>query len=307
MLRGKLCQPRKKHSLEQASGSSHWVTADEERQLKDAIQASRGDAYQKKSYDAALAQAMEASRATAASEAEESEALRIAIEASLVDSRQKNLGLGLNPAATNRFEEVMELAAQCTLACCPSQPGGHHESVTFLRVNDSESHPAARHGEAAPDATPWKDDLPMPDDSIDATHASQRIIKATFGQDTRRFRVYFASRAPEEVLAVLHSTIEVGFGLPEGFATPPAYLLKYRDDEGDLCTLVSSTMGDFLELACGEGPLRIEVMKASEGLEGFSIGTPPVSPRGNCSESCSQSIEDDYETSWSLVEAEPGL
>lgn len=275
------------------------------------MQASRGDALEKNSYDSAFAQALEASRATAAAEAEEVEALRLAMEASLAESKQKNLGLGLKPAANAYLEKAMELAAQCTSDWCSSHMEERRidpmpddkRNATFSEICDVHSGQGLTEYQLTEH---WNQDIaPVAATDVPAS----RIIKATFGQDTRRLRAEWTSGAPADVLAVLQSTIEEGFGLPKGFATPPAYFLKYHDDEGDLCTLVNGTLGDFLDLSLRGGPLKVVLekhlqTKSIEGMEGFSIGTPPASPRDNVSEICSQSIEDDYESSWSLVEAE---
>lgn len=89
------------------------------------------------------------------------------------------------------------------------------------------------------------------------------VVKVDLEGDVRRLRARLPPKreAGEEArYAALQATIVEGFKLPEG---SPHLVLKYRDEEEDLCTLVEATLADFLQGASGRGPLKLVASRAS--------------------------------------------
>lgn len=72
-------------------------------------------------------------------------------------------------------------------------------------------------------------------------------LKATFGQDTRRLAVMWPTDAcTGTALEEIDKAVRHGFGPTlEG----SSFVLKYKDNDGDLCTLVEATFKDFLSFA----------------------------------------------------------
>lgn len=274
-----------------------WTaTTNEDLQLAEAIRASRACSMQNGSYNASLTWALEESRATAAAQAEEAEALRFALEASVVASQQKILGLGLKAATNARSEVIAEAIASTSLVANAS--ASHGSGAVGTRCSEmlveavaepisvSDMHTIQIAGIAEPAAP------------------SCHILKVTYKHDTRRLRAQWPTGAqPPDVLKSIQSSVEEGFALPFGSVVPPAFFLKYVDNEGDLCTLVKGTLLDFLDVALQGGSLKILLEVGLQttsltGLEDFSIATPPATPRGE------STIEDDYDSMWSLVEVD---
>lgn len=272
-----------------ASGrQTRTATSNEEMQLAEAIWASRACSMQNASYDASLTRALEESRATAAAQAEEAEALRFAMEASVVASQQKILGLGLKTATSARSELIAGAIASTSLVANASASHGSEMLVEAVAepIPVSDLHTSQIAGIAEPAALLF------------------HILKVTYKNDTRRLRAQWPIGAQSpDVIANIQSTVEEGFALPFGSVVPPAFFLKYVDNEGDLCTLVQNTLPDFLDMALQGGTLKIILEVGLQttslpGSEGFSIATPPATPRGE------SSIEDDYDSMWSLVEVD---
>lgn len=312
----------------------------EDKELADAIQASRAFTLQNGSYETSLAHALEMSRSMAAAEAEEAKALRTAIEASMVQSEQKDLGLGLRDLGLGLksisfgsvcSEIFTDRPLNCTSAAPSDRLASCQEAVgEAVVVESSRVHPdnIANIVATAACAEPVAD---VPAQPIAASPtvvtSSGHVLKVTYKQDTRRLRADWASAAPaQEAFASIRAAIEEVFSLPIDASVSSAYVLKYHDDEGDLCTLVENTVTDFLETGLRAKSLRIMVEDREapteseqlsetfeeekwnpklESLEDFSIATPPASPRGDPPSPGSQSIEDDYDSMWSLVEIEP--
>jgi hypothetical protein len=83
------------------------------------------------------------------------------------------------------------------------------------------------------------------------------IIKVDFEGDMRRISMTLPEDASSaEIFQAIRTAVVQGFEADE--ATFPA--LKYRDDEGDLCTLVEASVEDMLESAQG-GSLRLFASK----------------------------------------------
>lgn len=78
---------------------------------------------------------------------------------------------------------------------------------------------------------------------------SELILKVEFEGDLRRFRI---QKSPDVVRCweTIREVVRAGFGLGHDF------LLKYRDEEGDECTLVSATLPDCMAQS-GTGVLRL--------------------------------------------------
>lgn len=282
------------HSLSMKWGSGS------EKELVDAIEASLACSVKDKPYKESLSRALELSCLTASAEAEEAEALKLAIEASLMDVKQKAAGLSLKtglslgcgesrmPILSSVAETIPRLLEDNETALCEAALEKTSLGGTLCAYNSSA-----------------QKNIEEPTDG-----SSSRILKVTFGNDMRRLRTSFASRAaPEEVMLRIKTSIEDGFGRTRPLMVTPSYLLKYVDDEGDHCTLVEETLSDFLDtMACRGNSLRIVLEECPpcstpQNTRDFSIGSPPTTPRAFTCETDSRSVEDDYEAMWSIVDA----
>merc|ERR1712070_986539 len=134
------------------------------------------------------------------------------------------------------FQSEVESAANHTALLCKALDQGPSPCVS--KACSSQAIGTAAGEEAATtEATP-------------GPALSGHVLKVTHGHDTRRLKVCWPSCAlAGEVLPSIRAAIEEGFGLRGTSEGPPGFFLKYRDDEGDLCTLVEETLADFLEMA----------------------------------------------------------
>lgn len=272
------------------------ATSNEEMQVAEAIWASRVCSMQNASYDASLTRALEESRAIAAAQVEEAEALRFALEASVTASQQKILGLGLKGAVNSRSELIAEAIASTSLVA--NAPASHGSGAVGIGCSEMLAEVIAEPIPVSDVSTSQITGIAEP--AAPLCH----ILKVTHKNDTRRLRAQWPIAAKSsDVFANIQSSVEEGFALPFGSVVPPAFFMKYVDNEGDLCTLVKNTLPDFLDMALHGGTLKIVLevglqTTSLQGSEDFSISTPPATPRGE------SSIEDDYDSMWSLVEVD---
>eukprot|EP00403_Amphidinium_massartii_P017884 CAMPEP_0178416926 /NCGR_PEP_ID=MMETSP0689_2-20121128/24314_1 /TAXON_ID=160604 /ORGANISM="Amphidinium massartii, Strain CS-259" /LENGTH=478 /DNA_ID=CAMNT_0020038283 /DNA_START=108 /DNA_END=1544 /DNA_ORIENTATION=+ len=88
------------------------------------------------------------------------------------------------------------------------------------------------------------------------TDTTSRTLKVTKGDDTRRLVVSWPSEATaEESLIAIQETVLAGFNLSVSTAD---LILKYADDEGDMCTLTSVGVKDLLTLV-PEGAIKLQL------------------------------------------------
>jgi len=83
----------------------------------------------------------------------------------------------------------------------------------------------------------------------------QYTLKVSFGDDRRRLPIAWSRHASsQEVCASMHAAVGTGFGslLPESAGLS----LRYKDNDGDLCTLCAETLQDCLSFE-REGVIRI--------------------------------------------------
>merc|ERR1712070_201356 len=199
-----------------------------EKQIADAIQASKEMAMQRECYTTAVARAMRESKAIAEAEAEEALQLKLALEASLAESDEKNLGLGLKPTPPKDYTEDLVNATSSTIQVCSSLT---RSVAKFVET------PSPCHAEPSMETAL----------EIALAPTTFHVLKVLHESDMRRLRVQWAADASSiEVLAAVQSAVEDGFSLSDAEVS---YILKYRDDEGDLCTLVEGTVADFLQVA----------------------------------------------------------
>jgi len=115
----------------------------------------------------------------------------------------------------------------------------------------------ALHGYACnSDAAPENLDSPAASTSTQHELAGklEHVLKASLGDDTRRLQVVWASGAPDSgVLAAFSEAVQRGFSLKLG----QPFVLKYNDCDGDMLTLVTHTVHDFLSTQ--HGPFKISV------------------------------------------------
>lgn len=103
--------------------------------------------------------------------------------------------------------------------------------------------------------------------------AEPLTLKVEFEGDLRRFRLRLEDEdAPASKIRAIHEAICKGFTLGEDL---PPLILKYKDEEGDACTLVEATIEDFLAQP-GVKPLRLSASRPSQSASKGTIA-PTVS------------------------------
>lgn len=150
------------------------------------------------------------------------------------------------------------------------------------------------------------------------TAVAQYTLKVTLGSDTRRLRSSWPANATsEEIVDVIRTIIRLGFA-PR--LEDMAFLLRYKDNEGDMCSLVESTLEDcilfardhVLKLMVGLTDVDGQGMTSSQTLcvmslpecqpQTMSISSPAMTPRGNSSGvDTASGIEEEYSLEWSIV------
>merc|ERR1712032_308730 len=126
---------------------------------------------------------------------------------------------------------------------------------------------------------------------------TEYTMKVSVGADTRRLRVRLSLvEGPDKAYAAILGAVRNGFTFHSA-----KFDLKYRDEDGDLCTLAPATLEDCFSLFRG-GPMRLvvewtEPHRSSAGVSNFSIASLPGSPR------CASMEE--YDDPWDIVEPLP--
>lgn len=130
------------------------------------------------------------------------------------------------------------------------------------------------------------------------------MLKITYLGDTRRVKVEWPRGSVSEgILACIWNAVSGCFG-----AMPENIIYQYVDADGDACTLVASTVEDFLSFACN-GVLRLlvsggtshphasmEVLSRPTDSFNCCISTPPTTPFAAQRHDAEElSIEDQYE------------
>jgi len=248
-----------------------------------------------------LALALRLSQQTAENETDAAADLAWALKASLASSQEERDLL-----------RALELSGACA----------GHSSVVDASAN-SASAGTEEHGKPYMCSTEAGSTRPADFEAV-STVDSQHVLKVCMEGDTRRIRVAWPVGAtPNAVLVAITAAVRHGFNLPLVTAD---IAVKYRDDEGDLCTLAEPTLHDFLDLSRG-GPLRLfavlqgqqeeeveatpapetsAALPAVSGLAEFSIATPPASPRpglGGAAAAAAMEEEPEEELAWTLVES----
>jgi hypothetical protein len=267
--------------------------------MHQAIEASRALSLQQSSHNSYLESILALSRQTAVAEEEEAQALNLAIEASLGDKEQKSLALGFS--ASESFD-AMRCAAKASQSLV-SEVDLSYINATFLEDDEHCCAPANGFDfiesivECSSEFTAVESLLP------------KHILKVSCGSDTRRLRGEWDHGAPSrQILASIRAVISESFGLESN----APYVVKYCDDEGDLCTLVDDTVVDFLELHNGQNHFKLVLehqpheIPAIDTQKEFSIATPPSTPRRATTAwtyPAAAAVEDDCDA-WSLVDIE---
>lgn len=93
--------------------------------------------------------------------------------------------------------------------------------------------------------------------------SSSKILKVDFDGDTRRVSLTGVDAAPAaEILKRIRDTVANAFEMDEALLP----VLKYQDDEGDLCTLVAASVADMLHINHGHA-VRLFVAKTEEAVD----------------------------------------
>jgi hypothetical protein len=95
-----------------------------------------------------------------------------------------------------------------------------------------------------------------------SVQSSSVVLKVDFDGDTRRVSLLGVAVAPAaEILKRIRDTVANAFEIEEALLP----VLKYQDDEGDLCTLVASSVTDMLQLNHGRA-VRLFVARNDEAM-----------------------------------------
>jgi hypothetical protein len=271
----------------------------EEHDFVQAVKASKETAEYERNYKAMLKKALEESQ----QEAQEAEAMRLALEASRASEEERIRAIGLSLKATTN-------CVNSTLLVPPSTNSDVHAGY----VTDSSN---------------AQKDIRV--DAVLTTH----ILKVTFGSHVLRLHAEWSSDAlASSVFSCIKDVVEKAFGVTVGSTL--SYVLKYHDEEGDLCTLTKRTTMDFLDIYDQQASLKLvieaqqapqsasvsECKAANEDIEcillgsgesavieddqnavfaDISIATPPDTPRLQSA----RTIEEDYDDSWAIIETAP--
>merc|ERR1719343_273579 len=101
--------------------------------------------------------------------------------------------------------------------------------------------------------------------------AYSQTIKVSLGDDTRRLTIDFATGASAiAAFGLVQKVIRQSFRLSDR----DDLVLKYLDDEGDLCTLVELCLEDLATLSKGK-PWKIQ---ASLGVQSTAVGALSAPP-----------------------------
>jgi len=104
------------------------------------------------------------------------------------------------------------------------------------------------------------------------------VLKATVAGDTRRLSLSWPIDADAiDILAEVSAAVVAGFALPDSSLISA---MTYLDEEGDHCTLVKSTLRDFMR-AGTDGVLRL-VVKIQDPEQCRPVGTPTVFSKTKC-------------------------
>jgi len=247
---------------------------------------------------ASLQYALEMSTVTTAEE-EDEKALRLAIAASKETYKAHIAFLGSHMASA---EEAILLtqtndsitASFILAAIAPMGEQGQPKTISVKGEDDVVSKP-------------------------EGSHRQVHILKVTFRRDKRRLRACWSCNdSTEEVFASIMKAVEEGFHLKMCSSNRLSYVLKYCDEDGDMCTLVERTVGDFLGTIERQSTLQLTLQEElgsldvnrseqkssceSNGLLKISIATPPASPKLAYEQpAIAGTIEDDFDSGWSLV------
>lgn len=91
------------------------------------------------------------------------------------------------------------------------------------------------------------------------------VLKIDLEGDVRRFRITIPENADIETKwAMIQDEVRLGYQL----AQDSSLTMKYRDEDGDMCTLVQETLPDCLLQAASGTPMRLIASKSSAAPEG---------------------------------------
>jgi len=144
------------------------------------------------------------------------------------------------------------------------------------------------------------------------------ILKVELGGDRRRLLFKWDTNSKcEDALMHMRQVILTGFGLE----TNPVVSFRYRDDDGDLCTLVPETFRDCLSFArCGVlnlivekneshalarkySPADLPGLATSSLCAAIPIASLPTIPRKeDAGEIQALPIDEEYDSTWSMIE-----
>jgi hypothetical protein len=147
---------------------------------------------------------------------------------------------------------------------------------------------------------------------INAVATATWILKVTLGDDTRRLQTSWASDAtPQQALESIVNAVEEGFG---SSVVMSSFVFRYADEDGDMCSVVQSTIQDCLSFAqnnvlklvvaprsgssmdSAEQDLHSDGQTLTRGAQSSPFTLPADVP----------TIVDEYEQEWSIVEPNAG-
>lgn len=143
--------------------------------------------------------------------------------------------------------------------------------------------------------------------------AREVVLKVAFDGDRRRLQFQWDSDADcDGSFKKLCTVVCIGFNLE----ATSQLSFRYKDDDGDLCTLVPDTLHDCFsfssngvlnlvaEQAAFPSGARESVSPSTGNLKScaISISSPPATPRNRSGSTPRLPIDEEYDSTWSLIE-----
>jgi len=163
------------------------------------------------------------------------------------------------------------------------------------------------------DVSSMHDCTPTLDGKKSKCAARDTILKVAFNGDRRRLHFQWEPDVDcEASFRNLSTIVCTGFNLEANSQLS----FRYKDDDGDLCTLVPETFHDCFSFSC-DGVLNLVAQQAAlpSGVResvlsstaniascSISISSPPSTPRKVSSSSPRLPIDEEYYSTWSLIE-----
>jgi len=141
----------------------------------------------------------------------------------------------------------------------------------------------------------------------EASTEMEHVLKVSHGDDLRRLRICLPrASGPGDISAAIETAVCKSFGLPS-----IGHCLKYEDEDGDKCTLVTATVADYMSLCQGAALKKVwicdmhqqTIAHYPELAPACTAGAVPFAEAGACSPDSEEQAPSTEEASPSIEEA----